>query len=129
MTVSRSGDGTRTVDRWDEVFRAVSAEPRRQLIVSVMDCPEGEPASLPEAAVSQELSIDPRRLRNELQHVHLPLLSDLGFVEWESDPFVAFRGPRFEEVGAIFEALYDSSTDLPDPLVVGCRRLERERNA
>ncbi|TYT61385.1 hypothetical protein FYC77_13525 [Natrialba swarupiae] len=127
--MTRSGDGIRAVERWDEVFKAVSAEPRRQIVVSVMDYPEDEPASLPEAATNPNRPADPVRLRSELRHTHLPMLSDMGFVEWESDPFVVFRGPRFEEAAAIFEAMYDSATKLPDSLVVGCRRLERERSA
>lgn len=55
------------------------------------------------------------------------MLADMGFVEWETEPFVASRGPQFEQVAVVFEALQSSATDLPDELVVGCQRLEQER--
>ncbi len=70
---------------------------------------------------------DPDTLRVRLRHVHLPMLAEMGFVTWEADPWRASRGPRFDEVGAVFEALQSDAIEIPDSLVVGCRRLEAER--
>nr|WP_241154961.1 hypothetical protein [Halorubrum sp. CSM-61] len=49
------------------------------------------------------------------------------FVEWERDPLVASRGRRFDEVAVVFEALHSSASAIPDSLVIGCQRLEEER--
>lgn len=40
---------------------------------------------------------------------------------------VAERGSRFDEVAAVFDALHAEAADIPDSLVVGCQRLEAER--
>ncbi|WP_418282540.1 hypothetical protein [Halorubrum sp. DTA98] len=115
------------IEHWNLVFRALSAEPRRQLIVSLLDCPENQSVPLPEGAINPDVPENPERLKIDLQHNHLPKLADFGFIEWETKPLVAHRGPRFQEVAVVFEALHSSATDIPDSLVKGCQRLEEER--
>lgn len=119
--------GTRVVRRWDRVFDALSAEPRRQVILSLMEAEVGEAVSLPEGAVNPNVSVDEERLRHDLYHRHLPALSDAGFVDWETEPMRAYRGPDFAEAAAVFESLQVNADGLPDSLVYGCRRLEDER--
>lgn len=127
MTQKRVRYGTRTVERWNRVFEAASAEPRRQLIVALLDRPQGHSVPLPESVADPDIPVDREVLRQELLHSHLPMLADMEFVKWDTDPFVAARGPRFDEIAVVFEALHSHSADIPDSLVVGCRRLERER--
>lgn len=126
MTVERSR-GRRVIDRWDRVFEAISAEPRRQLVVALNDAPADGRVSLPEAAMSPAVPPDRESLTIELRHRHLPLLESHGFVQWTREPFRASRGPRFEEVAVVFDALHDEAASIPDRLVYGCRRLEEER--
>lgn len=128
MTVERFRNGKQAIDRWNQVFEALTDESRRQLIVSLLDAPEGEPVPLPEAAASPTVPPEPDSLRVQLRHRHLPLLEDAGFVEWDEEPFQTSRGPRFEEVAIVFETLHDNATAIPDQLVRGCRRLEDERH-
>ena len=127
MVATRFTEGTRVVERWNDAFKAVSAEPRRQLIVSLMDSTTDTPVSLPESAMNPNVPTDSESLRAELYHCHLPLLEDLGYIEWEADPLSATRGSRFEEVVVIFEALHSISPEIPETLVTGCQRLEKER--
>jgi len=127
MTQARYRNGRRVIDRWDDVFAALSAEPRRQIVISLLDAAPSESVPLPESAVNPNVPPDPEKLRRELHHRHLPMLSDLEFVTWDRDPLVAVRGSRFEQVAAVFDALQSAATDVPDSLVVGCQRLERER--
>lgn len=127
MSEFRFKRGEEVIQRWDEIFRALSAEPRRQLIVSLLDAPPDETVPLPESAVNPNVPEEPENLRRKLYHQHLPTLSEFDFIEWDRDPLVATRGPRFEEVAIVFEALHGASTDMPDSLVVGCQRLEEER--
>lgn len=117
----------RVVENWDRVFDALSSEPRRQLVVSLLDAAPEQQVSLPEGAQNPSVPIDADRLRGELYHYHLPMLADRGFVEWQSDPLVATRGPRFDEIAAVFETIHDAAADLPESMVTGCRRLEQER--
>lgn len=123
----RFENGRRVIQKWDRVFEAAAAEPRRQLILSLLDAGPDQSVPLPESAISPTVPAEPEALRQELFHCHLPMLADKGFVEWEHEPFVATRGPQFDEIAAVFEAIQSSATDLPDSLVVGCQSLERTR--
>ncbi|MDS0222067.1 hypothetical protein NDI54_11980 [Haloarcula sp. S1AR25-5A] len=118
---------TQVVGRWDDVFSAITAEPRRQLIVALLDAPPDETVPLPESAANPNIPLDPDDLRRDLYHRHLPKLADLGFITWDTEPLVAGRGPRFEEVAVVFECLQSDAAALPDSLVFGCERLEQER--
>ena len=127
MTKRRFENGKQVIESWDQVFSAISAEPRRQLIVSLLSRPPEEPVPLPEHAINPNAPPDPEELRLELVHHHLPVLKDADFVEWNTDPLVASRGPRFDEVAVVFDALHSSAIEIPDSLVIGCQRLEEER--
>jgi len=70
------------IDRWNTVFTALSAEPRRQLVVSLSNAPPGETVALPESARNPNVPIVLAEFRLRLRHVHLPLLADCGFIEW-----------------------------------------------
>ncbi|ARS89149.1 hypothetical protein [Natrarchaeobaculum aegyptiacum] len=126
MNKDSPGGSTASTERWNTVFRAAAAEPRRQLVVSLLDAPPGTSVSLPESAINPDVPQDPQTLRQELYHEHLPLLSDGGFVEWETDPLEASRGPNFDQIGVVFDTLHEHAPELPDSLVVGCLRLEVE---
>jgi len=129
MAQKRFENGKQVIERWNRVFRATSAEPRRQLVVSLLDHPPREPVLLPESAINPNVPQDPAGLRRELVHHHLPMLEDMEFIAWDTDPFVASRGPRFDEVAVVFDSLHSFANDIPDSLVVGCQRLEEERQA
>jgi hypothetical protein len=125
--MERYHNGREVIDRWDRVFRVLSAEPRRQVVVSLLDTAEGEWVSLPEAAVNPNVPVAADDLRRDLVHSHLPLLSEYDFVEWESAPLRVSHGTRFPEVGVVIDSLHGAATEIPDSLVVGCQRLEAEQ--
>jgi hypothetical protein len=122
----RIENGRRVIEGWDRVFKALSAEPRRQLIVTLLDAQPDQSIPLPESAINPNIPADPQTVQQKLHHQHLPMLADYGFIDWEPDPLVAFRGPKFDEVAVVFDALQATVTDIPDSLVVGCQRLEQE---
>jgi len=115
------------IDRWDSVFEALTAEPRRQIVVALMEAPPDRELSLPEAANPPYLLRDPEELYLGLVHTHLPALADEGFVEWDEDPLRVRRGPAFEEVAVVFEALHDSADEIPPQLTEECQRLEERQ--
>jgi len=125
MTTVQQGQAV--IDRWNAVFTALSAEPRRQIVAALNDIPSTNRVLLPEAAMSPTVESDSERLTVALRHQHLPLLADGGFVEWSEEPFRAARGPRFEEVAVVLDLLQTHAGRVPDALVYGCRRLEAER--
>ncbi|MEY7847620.1 hypothetical protein AB7C87_00230 [Natrarchaeobius sp. A-rgal3] len=127
MTVERLQNTKPTTERWDEVFEALSSEPRRQLLVTLLEAPAGRRVLLPDAAVGPAESVDLPKRRLQLTHRHLPMLSERGFVDWTTDPFCAQRGERFGEVAAVLDILQANADALPDHLVDGYRRFEDER--
>jgi len=122
-------NGKKVSENWDAVFRALSAEPRRQLLVSLLDAPPDQSVPLPQSAMMPNVPTDPERLRKELYHVHLPMLEEMGFATSEAEPLVAARGPQFDRVATVLELLHSDAATLPDSVVVGCQRLEAERQA
>ncbi|RXK51392.1 hypothetical protein [Halorientalis pallida] len=115
------------ISRWDAVFRAVSAEQRRQVVVNLLESSPDPALSLPQAANPTYLLDDPERLPTELIRNHLPLPAEEGFVEWDREPVCVERGPRFEEVATVFEALHANTDHIPPQLPHGCHRLEEKR--
>lgn len=128
MTDRRFRTSEQGIRRWNRVFKALAAEPRRQLVGALMDAPADESVPLPEAAMNSAVRSDPERLGLELRHRHLPLLADAGYVEWQSTPFRVARGARFAEVRAVFDGLAANAAVIPDPLRSEYPLFERERN-
>ena len=108
-------------DRWDRLYEALSAEPRRMIISSLLDVPEERRLPLPAAAESPNQPTDAETLCVQLRHHHLPLLAEAGYVRWEREPFVVQRGPRFEEPAVFIELVTDSIDELPTPLIDNCK--------
>lgn len=127
MDPSWQYDGTRVEEHWNDVFKALAADPRRRLIVALNDRPADEYVELPEAAMSTTIETNERVLCQQLNHRHLPLLADHDYIRWERDPLRAWRGPRFDEVSVVLETLHRKVDRIPDRLVHACDRLEYER--
>jgi len=127
MTGARNERAAAMIERWNRVFRVLTAEPRRQIVVALMEAPPGRELDLPEAANPPYLLRDPEDLYADLVHTHLPMLADGGFVEWASDPLRVWRGPAFEEVETVFAALHASADQIPPQLTQECQRLEEAR--
>jgi len=115
------------IERWNRVFRALTAEPRRQMVLALMEAPPDRELSLPEAANPPYLLRDPEDLYTDLLHTHLPALAERGFVEWEREPLRVRRGPAFEEVAVVFEALQTHAAEIPPQLTEECQRLEERK--
>ena len=81
------GSSTRTAaDCWDRVLQALTAQLRRQLVVSLLHADEDIWLALPEAAMSS--GHQGHEVTDiELWHRHLPVLSEPGYVEWRKQPF------------------------------------------
>jgi hypothetical protein len=114
-------EGQEWASRWDRLYEALSAEPRRMIIASLRDEPEGRRLPLPEAADSPNRPEDAAKLGKQLRHHHLPLLAEAGYVRWEQEPFIVQRGPRFEEPECIIDLVTDSIDELPMSLINNCK--------
>lgn len=52
-----------------------------------------------------------------MNHVHLPKLADLGFIEWDSERHEVKKGPNFDEIRPLLELLDNHKDELPDAWV------------
>jgi len=127
VSASRNEGAAEMIERWNRVFGSLTAEPRRQMVVALMEAPADRELSLPEAANPPYLLRDPEELYVELVHSHLPVLAEHGFVEWDREPLRVRRGPAFEEVATVFEALHAHADEIPDQLSESCQRLEERK--
>lgn len=107
-------------DRWDQFMYLLSAQPRRQIISTLMNAPEQEARALPDAATTPGRSTDPERFQIRLRQIHLPLLADASYVRWSGDPFEVRPGPRFEEPASVMEVLLSAEDRLAPALATGC---------
>jgi len=117
----RQGNNQEWAERWDQLYDALAAEPRRMIISSLLDEPRERRLPLPDAAESPNQPMDSESLSIKLRHHHLPLLAEAGYVQWEDEPFVVQRGPRFKEPAIIIEMVTESVDELPTPLINNCR--------
>jgi|AntDeeMetagen134_2_1112570.scaffolds.fasta_scaffold09892_2 hypothetical protein len=127
MAIKEPVDERASVDSWDRVFRALAAEPRRQIVMSLAESSPERELSLPEAANPSSMLQDPDELMVELLHEHLPIPEGGDYVESFRTPLGVRGGPAFDEVAVVLESLLTCVDDVPDQLVVGCQRLEAAR--
>ncbi|NGM70095.1 hypothetical protein G6M89_13945 [Natronolimnobius sp. AArcel1] len=108
-------DGSTTDNRWNHVFVALAAAPRRRLLAALTDEPT-RTVSLPTAAMAPNSTVAPQTVDLELRHHHLPLLEASEYVDWEPEPLCATRGPRFDEVRAVVDGVAANASAIPKPL-------------
>lgn len=107
-------------ERWDQFMYLLSAQPRRQIIVSLMDKSDNQALSLPEAAITPEISVETESFKVKLRQIHVPMLADADYVHWSKNPFQIRRGTRFDEPASVMEVLLSAGHRLSPSLVSGC---------
>ncbi|PCR91876.1 transcriptional regulator [Natrinema ejinorense] len=50
----------------------------------------------------------------EMEHTHLPLLEDYGFINWDRDTHEVTKGPKFDEIRPLLELMVNHRDELPD---------------
>ncbi|MFP8889734.1 hypothetical protein ACLI4U_08175 [Natrialbaceae archaeon A-CW2] len=103
---------TDRTDRWDRVFEALAATPRRHLVASLTRAEPSTAVELPDAALPPNYSGDEHSFRIALEHRHLPKLADCAYIEWERDPFQTWRGHRFDEIAHVLGVLTEGGADM-----------------
>jgi len=119
MVTDTTGGGVST-EKWDQLYEALAAQPRRMIIFSLLKEPEDKWLPLPDAASSPMQPMDSPEPCIHLRHHHLPKLAEAGYIRWKSDPFRVQRGPHFEEPGFVVSKLIESDREYPERLRNEC---------
>ena len=95
----------------DRAYRALANEHRRRLLVALLerDPREDPPICVPEDVHDGRMDLD--TLRVEMYHMHLPVLEDAGFIEWNREEHTVVEGPAFDVVELLLEQGPDESDD------------------
>lgn len=118
----------------DTVFTALAHEQRRQLLaelrsydpqrVEKLSRESRELMRAHDAFVDEYLTgsltietVDKALIR--MYHVHLPELTEDGFIEWDRDTHLVTKGPRFDELQPVLELVEteQEGRSEPDPVV------------
>ena len=86
------------------VFGVLTHPLRRRVLLSLLERESGT------LSVPEDLSCrggDREDLAVPMYHVHLPKLTAAGYVEWDREAGRVRRGPAFEEIQPVLEALRD----------------------
>ena len=95
----------------ETLFRALSDEQRRRLLVGLLDHnPQNDSRTYSEDVA---LEGEEKNLHIRMHHIHLPLLMECGFIEWNRDKGVVTKGPAFEEIRPALELLDANRETLP----------------
>jgi hypothetical protein len=99
-------------ERRDDAFEALADQTRRRLLLALSREVETEgrsgssgglPVVEPLAALAPAADRE-RAVRTALYHVHLPKLSEMGFVSWDRENGTVAPGPRWEELEPLLGA-------------------------
>lgn len=88
---------------FDDCLRALEHGRRREVLAALLDA---EPLRLSAFA-------DDERGRVSLTHTHLPVLADMGYIDWDREAGRVRRGPRFDDVATLLALLRTHEDDLP----------------
>ena len=97
---------------FDSCLEALGHVERRQLLLALLD--DTSDGSRTVALDQLDSAGDDERMRVSLHHVHLPKLSDMGFIDTGQHQRSVTAGPRFTEIQPLLELLVDNQSHLPD---------------
>lgn len=83
----------------DSMMETLSSEGRRFVLLWLLD--DSDELHLDDLGGAT----DPKGIRSQLHHVHLPKLDEAGYVEWDREADVVSRGPMFEEIEPVLRVL------------------------
>lgn len=89
----------------DTAFDALANEHRRTLLVDLLeDNPQDATAYIPVDGDPGGLKTE-QRSQSAMYHTHQPKLDEYGYIHWNRDTNEIVKGPRFEELQPLLEAV------------------------
>ena len=87
----------------DDLAKALADPARRRLLVALTVHNPQHDMLTPEEVHQRDK--DPEQLQIEMYHKHLPLLEDMGFIDWDRRTHEVVKGHRFDEIRPLLSAL------------------------
>lgn len=94
----------------DNLFRALADSHRRRLLFSLLEYNPQEGISIPDDAPAGE--VDHESLYVEMVHCQLPMLEDVGYIEWDRQTQQVVKGPEFKSIQPVLETLREYNEDI-----------------
>jgi len=101
----------------DGPFEALADGDRRRFLSRLAAAREGdEPLRVPEDVVAEtaaaaDAGADRRAVALRFHHVHLPKLTELGYVTWDRSAGTVQPGPAFDEIAPLLAAVESDGDD------------------
>lgn len=105
-----TADREDSVTGWNTMFRVLGNEYRRRLLTSLLDHND-------QVKLSETVSLggpDWDALQTQFVHNHLPMLEEVGYIEWDQDSQQVVKGPRFDEIRPLLTLIEDHRDELPE---------------
>lgn len=96
---------------FDDALDALADVQRRRLLLDLLDHNPDDTSTFTDDADARDSDVEHRIA---MEHLHLPKLTEYGFVEWNEDSHEVSRGPNFDEISPLLELLDDHEDELPD---------------
>lgn len=94
----------------DDLFAALADKHRREILLELLDRGASEKISAAEKLRGPEPEFE--NLQTELHHNHLPRLEEVGLIRWDTASTEISRGPRYDEIEPILQALKEHGDRL-----------------
>lgn len=92
--------------RINSMMELLARRPRRLVLFHLLRVPSNDGADVLDETAKTE------QARIEMNHLHLPKLEAMGYVEWDRDSNTVTRGPRFDEIVPVLGLLRDYAGEV-----------------
>lgn len=96
---------------FDDMVDALADVQRRKLLVALLD--HNPQDDTPVVVAESDSEVDAVERLVTMQHVHLPKLAEMGFIEWHPERHEVEKGPKFDEIRPLITLLAEHEDELP----------------
>lgn len=90
----------------NDQFKALSSERRRDVLLTLLD--QQDRVDPPSEYEQIEIDGGEDLSAISMQHVHLPMLEDCGYIEWDKESQSVSKGPQFDELEPLLTVLEEN---------------------
>jgi hypothetical protein len=96
---------------FDSMIVALSDIQRRNLLIALLDKNPQDDSPTVTFEDGSDSEVMEHLIR--MHHLHLPMLENYGFIEWDRQKGEVTKGPTFDEIRPLLELLIEHEDELP----------------